>query len=172
MRKTFCSTWVCNAIFNNISVVSWRSVLLVYWVPEEAPPCRKSVATLFYITLDRVHLEISAIWTHNLVSIFTDCNLYTMPREAVQYFNCGDHSDDSNCHVIYPTAIKTHTHTHPPTHQYFSFIVGGDRSSFENSNDLFLFSYWWTILRYWAQLGRVVNRTYFSSEKHWFHWWV
>jgi hypothetical protein len=39
---------VFNATFNNISVISWRSVLLVEetGVPWEKPPCRKSLTNL------------------------------------------------------------------------------------------------------------------------------
>jgi len=45
---------VFNATFNNISVISWRSVLLVEetGIPREKPPiCSKSLTKLYHIML-------------------------------------------------------------------------------------------------------------------------
>jgi len=58
---------VFNATFNNISVISWRSVLLVEetGVPGSRKPmtCRKSLTNLSH---NVVHLALSGIRTHNI----------------------------------------------------------------------------------------------------------
>ena len=61
---------VFNATFNNISVISWRSV---YWwrkseYPEKPPTCRSHWQTLSHKV---VHLTLDGIQTHNLSG--TDC---------------------------------------------------------------------------------------------------
>jgi hypothetical protein len=57
---------VFNATFNNISDISWRSVLLVEetGVPRENLP--QVIDTLYHIMLYWVHLAISKIRTYNL----------------------------------------------------------------------------------------------------------
>jgi hypothetical protein len=66
---------VFNVTFNNISAISWRSVLLVgeTGVPgEKNPTCRKSL-TLYHIILYRVHLAWVGFELTTLHVIGTDC---------------------------------------------------------------------------------------------------
>ena len=59
---------VLNATFNNISVISWQSVILVGGnrsTLRKPPTCHKSLTNFITQYCYRVHLAMNEVWTHN-----------------------------------------------------------------------------------------------------------
>jgi hypothetical protein len=84
--------WGFNAHVNNISVISWRSVLLVEETTDLLPVADK----LFHIILHRVHLAWAGFELTTLVVIGTDCiGSYKSNYHKIMYTTAPTHLQEN-----------------------------------------------------------------------------
>jgi hypothetical protein len=71
----FCFVYlmVFNATFNNISVISWRSILLVKEIGGPGENNRSVASRWQTLSHNVVHLALIEVRTHNISGIGTDC---------------------------------------------------------------------------------------------------
>ena len=89
----FICLMVFNATFNNISVISWRSVLLVEETRGPRENHRPVISHWQTWSHNVVHIALIDIWTHTSVAIGTDCidscksNYHTITATLASWIN-------------------------------------------------------------------------------------
>ena len=126
---------VFNATFNNISDISWRSVLLVEETRRKLPTSRKSLTNFITYMLYRVHLTWVGFELTTLVAICTDCigscksNYHTITATAAPIFLYSRFHFDlwsKTLHYTYPIKFCTTITLQRPLPRYIYDIAKGD----------------------------------------------
>ena len=73
---------VFNATFNNMSVISWWSVLLVEEYTEKTSDLSQVTDTFYHIMLYRVHLAMTEVLTHKVLIAQVVVNSTTMQSQS------------------------------------------------------------------------------------------